>query len=76
MSSWTPSAPVRPKFVPVADVAEALGVSEGAVLEVMPAAYGRVAQLPNGSQRHEIDPARVHRIAASLGREVPKGYPS
>jgi hypothetical protein len=67
MTIVTPPAPVKPEWVTAADVAAQLGVSESQVLEVLPARWGRVAQLPDGSQRQEIDPARVHQVAASLG---------
>jgi hypothetical protein len=70
-----PPAPKRPKFVPVADVAAALGVTEARVVEVLPGTGARLAQMPDGSQRHEVSAEGVQKIAASLGRPLPAGYP-
>ena len=70
-----PPAPVRPKFVPVAEVAAALGVAEAEVMQVLPGTGARVAQMPNGSPRHELPIGSVAKVAASLGRPVPEGYP-
>jgi hypothetical protein len=71
-----PPAPVRPHWLPVADVAAALGVSLAAVVTVLPGTGARVAQMPDGSQRQEVTAEGVRKIAASLGVPVPTGYPA
>ena len=61
-------------WVPVLEVAAALGVTEAQVLEVLPGTGARVAQMPDGSPRHELPIGGVAKVAASLGRPVPEGY--
>ena len=71
------AVPPRPRvvWVPVLELAAALGVTEAAVMEVLPGTGARVAQMPGGSPRHELPIGSVAKVAASLGRPVPEGYP-
>ena len=62
------------EWVPMADVAKALGVDQTALGEVVHRANPRLAQLRDGAQQLQIDATKVWRLAESLGVKVPKRF--
>lgn len=68
-----PSAPIE--WVPVADVAQLLGVGMTVLAEVLPAINPRQALLPNGTPQVQVDAAQVWRLADALNVPLPPRFP-
>lgn len=69
------SSSARPLWIPVDEVAAALGVDAAEVEQRMYLVNPRTAQLADGRRRIEIDSCRVWQLADRLGVSLPARFP-